>query len=133
MPRCENCAKMVSLETQDPEVDGDVEISDNTVSVTVTMVRQCADCNSDLKSAQFDLSGDLEQKEGPEECPDHGDGKHVWEVDGDPELSFSESGGGRYKKNMIGPQVEIEATCSCGAKASVTLSDELQASAWDDA
>ena len=130
--RCEQCSKWVSLETGEPQEDS-IEVSDNgTVAVEVTISRNCAECGTEMKTCNYtveeDLDGDWVAAHTPsEEDPDHGD----WEVS-TSNMELTESGGGRYKKNMIGFTCTATATCKCGDETTVELSGEEAASSFDE-
>lgn len=105
--RCPNCAKFVGLETQDPEAE-DPSVDGGAVTVEVRVVRACADCGTELKEVTVECSGELD--EGVASAHD-GEG-HELELEV-ASTSAEESGGGRYKKNIIGVDVEVTVTCSC--------------------
>lgn len=122
--RCPNCNKFVSLETQDPCCDEiDIEFSktaadDGTFTVTAsgTTDRNCADCGDLMKQVSWDMEAEIELSDvkGFDELEDEakktlveaielGTAEHKVEEQG---TSAEESGGGRYKKNIITSTVE---------------------------
>jgi hypothetical protein len=140
--RCPDCSKFVGMENGDLEVN-DLSIdTDGQVSVDVSLPRNCAECSTELKRGEFQTEEQVDLE--PEQCgsPDakvEGEGDeavrlHSLEIE---ELSsdVSESGGGRYKKNMIGFDLEFEVTCTnpgCELKIKGSIGDAMQASAFDE-
>jgi hypothetical protein len=136
--RCPDCNKFVGLETQDPEVDG-LEVNDssdsNAVAVTgtVRIVRACADCGTEMKEASFDIDTEVEIEGW--QSGDKFDGLEIEETS----IESTESGGGRYAKNMIGYKLDLKVTgkLARGGKkidfeAEDSVEDSLQASAFDE-
>lgn len=131
--RCANCNKWVSLETDDPE-EQSVEVNDyGTVEVEVSISRNCADCGQQMKEATITGEADLDDSWISEHSSDdafengHGD----WEAESS-NMELTESGGGRYAKNMIGFSCSVTVTCKCGATSEVTVSGEEAASSFDE-
>lgn len=134
--RCPDCSKFVSLETEVPDGTDELEVTveDGKVVVrgSVRVVRTCADCSTELKEASFEVDAELEQKLDAK----HTD--HELLLEGD--LSSTESGGGRYAKNMVGFEGAVTITCSeCNDEhdkpvviGELELHDELPASAYDE-
>jgi hypothetical protein len=60
MPRCESCNKFVSLDEQEPEVQG-VDLQETTVSASVRIANACADCGTDLREATLDMECDISE------------------------------------------------------------------------
>jgi hypothetical protein len=132
MARCPDCNKFVGLETQEPE-ENDVaaeltgEGEQFSATAELRLVRACADCGTELKETTFEIEveGDIIHEE---DCdPD--------DRDLDVELTnveSTETGGGRYAKNMIGVRGEIEVTCQCGACVSTSFKDAIAASGFDE-
>jgi hypothetical protein len=146
--RCPDCSKMVSLEFQDPEIDGDIDgevtppekdAEDQTkytfsASCTVHLVRACADCGTEMKTADLELSveeGEFEYdktKHTSKEC----DGTFTFEQDGD--CDQVEEGGGRYAKSYFGATVRVLINCGCGEGVhSFEMTDKVAASEMDEA
>ena len=137
--RCENCSKFVGMENGDPEVQSlDMERDGDTWTVTAEVrgTRCCAECSTELKELsismeqEFKLEGNLaleqwdewdkltkEQQEGvrAEIAKDDVTTVLVSISEGDAEAS--ESGGGRYAKNMIHTELD------CDLVMEVTLPD----------
>jgi hypothetical protein len=127
--RCPDCQKFVSLEFQDPEVDG-LEIADSTVSCTVRLVRNCGECGQEMKEANLELSTEIEVPEG------HSGKGHELEVE-ETSVDQIEEGGGRFKKSYFGATVSFAVKCSCQPASSKPLlsgemSDKIQASGMDE-
>lgn len=146
--RCENCQKFVGIEERDPEINS-VEVDDEGhISVEASFVNECAECSSDLRSAEFTLEADCQAAgEHIKEIHEASDG----EADSEHELSAEDDGGsrtcrqgyyaegkfipkgGRYGKTFYGVEVVVTVSCSCGKfTEDVTLSDEVQASGMDE-
>jgi len=130
--RCEQCAKFVSLEFADPEVD-QLEVSEEgEVSAVLIIYRNCADCGTELKTATFEVDSDHS-----DECKDHlnkeGEDKHDLSI-AENEVNQIEEGGGRYAKSFFGAELAYTITCACDDKFSVegTVSDKIAASAMDE-
>lgn len=123
--RCPDCAKFVSMENADPEINEltatyDKESTSVMVSVSLRHARTCAECGNELKALDIDTDPEAfditetedyqaltpEQKVQFLEAMQDKDGD---EVDIEEDSSESEeSGGSRYKKNMI--TVTVNAT-----------------------
>lgn len=132
MPRCESCAKFVGLELQDPEVDSlDID-AEGGITAQVRIVRNCADCGTEMKEATFDL-----ELEVPEDIvADHKGEGHELEVEEDG-IEMIEEGGGRYKKSYYGAEVKCTVSCSCqkegdGPLWEGTWDDKIPASGMDE-
>lgn len=124
--RCESCAKFVSLETQDPEVDR-LEMNGEDLVAEVRIVRCCADCGSEMKEAAL-----VAEAPCPLEDCDCGDDQDL-ELDGEDTVELVEEGGGRYKKSYYGFQMTASVKClKCGASASVQLSEKAAASEFEE-
>lgn len=149
MAYCECVQRMTGLETQEPEEQDTPTVDDSgVVSAQFLIERQCSECSETKKSMTFDLEGNLEAEAdvnlefcsgNPQEMDMAGEkvstelGPHDW-VHSNTEASFTEGGGGRYKKNMIGVEATVTFTCShCSATAFATLKDEEAASSFEDA
>jgi hypothetical protein len=157
--RCPDCNKFVSLELAD-EPEAELEVSEGVVSGTVRLVRQCADCGTELKEASFDVEVSLptlvehaaevaakreerekERKEKEDEAKATGkeiadededeDDEHEMEVDVD-ESQGTEEGGGRWKKSFFGVEVTFTAKCSCGKEEQGNFEDKIAASHMDE-
>lgn len=124
--RCENCSKFVSLELQDPEIE-DLELHDDgSLTGEVRIVRNCAECGSEMKEARFEVNVPAPAVTHKPDCT-------TKDLHADAELSSLEEGGGRYKKSYFGAEGELRVTCStCDAQASVKWSDKIDASSMDE-
>ena len=58
MARCGDCGKFVGLENEDPEID--TSISGTSIEGTVTINLNCAECGTQLLTAECEVSIDLE-------------------------------------------------------------------------
>jgi hypothetical protein len=133
--RCPDCAKFVGMETLDPEVES-LEVEDRndgtaTVTATVRCVRACADCGTELKETTFEVECEVAAVHVPFAEGDASAAEHELEVE-EESVESTESGGGRYAKNLIGFALDFKVTCSCGLELTGQLADSLQASAWDE-
>jgi hypothetical protein len=114
--RCPDCNKFVGLEMADPEVES-IEVSeDGTVTATVHIVRNCAECGTELKSADLEMECevDVSGHDGSEEEEGESKGKveHELSVE-ETGIEAIEEGGGRYQKSYFGAKVTFELSCSC--------------------
>ncbi len=105
--RCPDCNKFVSLETQDPEIE--LEIDDDgadsttaTISGSVRVVRQCADCGTEMTEANFDIDERVENV--PEAKTTEG---HNLEVEYENEEA-TESGGGPIPEEPRGLLLRLQ-------------------------
>lgn len=129
--RCPDCAKFVSMEFGDPEVE-QLEVSpDGEVACTVTLTRTCADCGNDLKTASLEMEADFTKQ-----CKDHvdapGDAHDLNITEGN--VNQIEEGGGRYAKSYFGAEVCFTITCKCDPKFEVegSVSDKVAASEMEE-
>jgi len=111
--RCPDCSKFVSMDNGEPEAN-DLEVSHQSGSFEVTgncrHTRNCADCGTELKQCDHDFSDQVElcsfegwdalTSEQQTSVQSWLDGGNEVEVQ-DGGIEVEESGGGRYKKNMI--------------------------------
>lgn len=126
--RCPDCNKFVSLENEEsPEVEPSVEVDSGRVSIggTVSLVRVCADCSTELKSCEAGVD-DEASVEIPKEHLGEGH-----DMDVEIEVgSVDESGGARYKKNIITANLSYTMRCSCQKREDKPLAEgDLTASA----
>lgn len=109
--RCDSCNKFVSLDTQEPEINL-VGISGTTVAVDARSVRTCAACGQELKALDInkDVELELDKFEGFDELGEKQQDqlREAWdagtleiEVEEAGDGETSESGGSRYKKNIL--------------------------------
>ena len=160
--RCPDCNKFVSLEMGDPEV-ASLEISEEgNVLVEISIVRNCADCGTELKRADLSIEHDLSEetlahlkeshpaayrKMTGEKAPVETDAPAAesaaeTETEED-EVDFDisedgvepiEEGGGRYKKSYFGAEVAFTVTCNCCKKEFFegVVSDKVAASEMEE-
>lgn len=139
--RCPDCNKFVGMENGDPEVNslevGEVEEAGVcTVTAEVSLVRNCADCSTELKRADLEAEVQVELGEAKAKCasPKAKDGAHELSVS---ELSSeaTESGGGRYAKNLIGFTLDFKVECEnegCDLAVDGQAEDSLPASGFEE-
>lgn len=132
MPRCEDCGKFVSMENEVEWVGTPEVNADNMLVGEVRVVRKCAeDGYNELKEGLFELDVDLKDEADFVDCVE-GDEGHDWDVN-EPDLDPTETGGSRYKKNMVGYEGDVYMKCrNCNLELTVHISDEMQASFYDD-
>ena len=139
---CPGCNKLASLETQEPELENS-GLSGGTITAEFHVVRQSACCGEDMKEYTFELEQDvtdqleahlkskehLKANEGQEDSVDDVD----WELEITDEEN-TESGGNRYRKNMLGVTANFTVKClTCsGEAASGGLSDAVAASDFEE-
>lgn len=126
MARCPDCNKFTSKNTEvEPEITQDPEIEpDGSVSVSVKIVNECADCSTELEESEFELTGEADVSRH------EGDG-HELEC-GEPEVTRTDSGGARYAKRMFGVEVKVPVSCSCGGlEQDVVMKGEVASSAME--
>lgn len=132
--RCPDCAKFVSMEFGEPEVEQIDVTPEGEVTCSVTLTRTCADCGNDLKTASIEMELDL-----TEQCKDHlnsedsDDDTHDLEIE-EGEINQIEEGGGRYAKSYFGAEVCFTITCKCDPKFTVegNVSDKVAASEMEE-
>lgn len=139
--RCPDCNKFVSFDTEtEPEVEVNVDKTLGTITVEAHIVNTCADCGTELTTADFQMeSEDLAEvvEEHKEECADfellvesesfgRTDRRETHDKRGKPIKS-------RYQKQYYGVEGSVTVECKCGLKFEpVTLSDEIQSSAMEE-
>jgi len=134
--RCPDCQKFVSMDTAgaDECVDVSIEIDsleNSTVSVAceVRVTRVCADCGTELKELTFDIEETLEVTlAGRKLTEDELNSLHASLDD----VDTSESGGGRYAKNIISFDGTIEVYLDKVMVGSVKVGDSAAASAFEE-
>lgn len=130
--RCPSCEKFCSLEGAEPEVQ-EFNVDENGVTANVRVMRTCMDCGEEICETYLDLEGAIDhhcEKIDNGEYPEYTDpdGNDVEE----PEFEYTESGGGRYQKNMIGCCADITMKCAhCGEEITVHLEDSVPASYFE--
>jgi hypothetical protein len=137
--RCPDCNKFVGLETGEPEADLSVEAAEDNKSAqitgTVRLVRCCAECGGEMKETTFDVD---EQVDLSGEQIDERAEVVAAEIEV-TNIESTESGGGRYKKNMIGYNLTYTVSVPWklgkeegAAEIEGNLADAAQASAFDE-
>jgi hypothetical protein len=138
--RCPDCSKFVSLEFNEPELEGDLDVTEEgVVTGSVRIVRACADCGTELKEASFDLEFTPNNDQIKDHLNPEGQSIHELEVEEDG-VSQIEEGGGRYAKSYFGAEVSFHVRCSCDAAKKTeerwslegTMSDKIAASGMDE-
>ncbi len=125
--RCESCAKFVSLEMQEPEVQS-LEVNGEDLVAEVRIVRTCTDCGSELKEATITAEAPCPL----EDCDCDEDARDL-EVSGEDTVEAVEEGGGRYKKSYFGFKLTGTVKCEkCGATASCDLEEKVAASEMEE-
>jgi hypothetical protein len=140
--RCPDCSKFVSFDTEtEPEVDSENIDDDGSVSCSVRIVNNCADCGTELTEAVFEMEGNLDSDEWLAEHQGEG---HQLEVEvesaerSDRAVTKDRNGkpikSARYMKTMYGAEVILAVKCSCGAECEdkIVLQDEIQSSYMDE-
>lgn len=154
MARCPDCNKFVGLEMQDPE-DVDLDVSSTldgeTLNLSITMtariVRNCAECGTEMKEASLEANEEVEVDASDLKCVEtktikKGD-EEVEVIDwqdghGDPQIEENgvdqvEEGGGRYAKSFFGAHVSYLVKCTCGEQIyEGEIEDKVAASAMDE-
>lgn len=143
--RCPDCNKMVSYGDPEFEVLSEDVGEDGDVSSTVRMALTCADCGTELKDNEFELSAQvshecLEEKLKERKEEDQGEGFEL-ELD-DPELTeeykprTNKQGKPvpmRYQKHFFGVKLTGKIICNrCGEEISVEMEDECQTSGFNE-
>lgn len=128
MARCPNCNKFTGKNVEeDPEVTQDMAVDeDGNVSMQVRIANQCEECSLEIEEFTFDLESKIDRGE-------HKGEEHELEI-GEPEVTRTDSGGGRYKKRMFGVEVTAQITCSCPEKTTWTvdeMKDEIPSSSME--
>ena len=155
--RCPDCGKFVSMDNADPEVSSlEAELDGESIKVccSVRAVRTCADCSTELKSLDLELEETLEiaalsgYAELAEENRTVLQELLAGEIEGgeieveveEGGAETDESGGGRYKKNLLTTTVTADVTVTCThpsgtnftVEGQVELSEENPASAYEE-
>lgn len=107
--RCPDCNKFVSLENnEEPNIEPSCAVDSGraTIGATVELGRNCAECSQELKMCSVDA--DEVQVEIPKEHLGEGH-----DIEAEVEIdSVDESGGSRYKKNIITASMTYTLRCS---------------------
>lgn len=130
--RCPDCSKFVSYDDSgDPEVDVTID-EDGNISGTVRIILTCAECGTELKAADFDVSEKFEGWEG------HVGDKHDLSVEtGSSSISQRRDNPGRparYQRQYYGHETSLEIHCSCQADTvdTVEFADDTMASGMEE-
>jgi BRCT domain type II-containing protein len=148
--RCPDCNKFVGLETGDPEAE-EPEVSDGDITASVRVVLNCADCGTEMKEWNAELSGTISQEaEEHLDCNNITDVEHEvsaeWESDPTVEDEYRSRRPNKPKKDgTVRPtpfryqthyyQISgsVCLTCSCGVDLGTSdLEDEIEASGFDE-
>jgi len=123
--RCPDCSKFVSLELQEPEENSaEFDPQTGTIEAEYRLVRNCADCGTELKETTISLSGEVDVAEH------QGEGH---ELTAEFTAEATEDGGGRYAKSYFGVSCICTVTCSCGElDENVDMSDKVAASEMEE-
>jgi hypothetical protein len=120
------------MEFADPEIS-DIQVTEEgEVTAMVTITRTCADCGSDLKNAELEMTVDLSK-----ECEGHvnKEGEETYDLTiEENDVNQIEESGGRYKKAYFGAEVCFTITCTCDKEFSVegSMSDKVAASEMEE-
>lgn len=140
MARCQDCNKFTGQEAGDPEVNS-IEIDeDGHITADVRIVVNCADCGTEMKSADLSLEGDMNPEilakhqgedhelEAEEESSEAIDEYQTTDAKGKPIKNM------RYQKHLYGARLEVSVTCSCSKEVidTVTLEDSVPSSQMDE-
>lgn len=142
--RCPECQKFVSFDTDlDPEVTVDIDAG-GMVSGECRIVNVCAECGTELKSADFEIDHDFSDVLDAH-TKAHPDNTHEFSVEESStrtERTQTEgrngkplTGPARYRKHYYGAEVALTVSCACGeevADGDATWTDEVQASGMEE-
>lgn len=128
--RCPDCNKFVSLETETEEPT--LELNGSIVSGECHVSRNCADCGTELKAADFILEMDV-REDMPDCFKEDGQPQEGHDVDvKSSEVDSIEEGGGRYAKSYYGVSVAFTLECSCGKEFGSSIVEKLAASEFEE-
>lgn len=128
MPRCNDCNKFASLDTDvEPEVQEDTLNEDSgclSFDVSVRITNNCSDCGAELREAVLDVSDtfDTEPEEGME---------YTIEVDELSRIDRSE-GKGRSVKTFYGFEATVVLSGDGEELERKSIGDDIQASHMDE-
>jgi hypothetical protein len=133
--RCPDCNKFTGLENGEPEISTE-DLNSGSVNLEIRLTRNCADCSTELKEYTFSIDNEHEKELNAHLADKH---EGVTDLDASFELvmddfSADESGGGRYKKNMISIAGGYTVKCTlCNAEVvKQEVKDEAPAGAFDE-
>lgn len=133
--RCPDCQKFVSMETEIEDMEPAVEVGTisedgttiHSISGTVRILRKCADCSTELKTIDFEIELSDVAVEGAPLV------EAEWEsVEAECEVDVTESGVGRWKKNMIGFSGTVTVKLGERVLATKTVEDSASASSFEE-
>lgn len=130
--RCNDCNKFVGLDLGDAEVQSGPDIDESgNITCEARIVRNCAECGTELKEANFSLEGQMDVEghtgEGHELEAEETSSEATERQDGKPGTPS------RYRRSFFGINVDVAVKCSCGESlGNVQLTDEVQASGMDE-
>lgn len=136
MAQCPGCQKFPTLEFQEPELEGEVEVSEDlVVTATVRIERNSECCGELMKSATLEMEETLDASALFTKHFDTNDRPmpgHELEIEAeDPEQV--EEGGGRYAKSYFGASIGYTIKCAkCNDTYTGVLTDKVAASGMDD-
>jgi len=136
MPRCPECNKFVSLDTDsDPQFSVDVD-DVGVVTGSVDIVNACGECGTDLRGATLDVEADLSDQISAHR-EDHKDQKDEHdELQGvettDESRSVDTKGKGRGMRTFYGAECTIKVVCKCGEEFTEDWKSHVAASAMDE-
>jgi hypothetical protein len=154
--KCSSCGKLCGLETEDPEVE--MEIDGTTLKATARLVRNSECCGDEVKTADLEAEVELpaaaladhvldpnvkaalliekETLKARIDAIDETLDEHELDVDFEAEGTERCEGKGRGMRTFYGFTAEYTVTCSCEEQridlCKGTLSSEVQASAMED-
>lgn len=141
--RCPECNKFVSFDTEtDPELSEAVD-ADGIVTVETRIVNTCAECGTELTSADFSVEINLAKevdahRESCATCKESKDDLSV-SVEGsrnDRRETHDRKGkpikNSRYQKQFYGAEVTAEIEMPCGEVISGSSMEEVQASSMEE-
>ena len=143
MPRCPDCNKFVSLDTdEEPEVEHLDTDDDGNVTATARIVNKCGECGTELREGTVELESDCTE-EVITHLKDAGidtevEGFDVGKVEGhqleveEGDLGRDQEGGGRYAKSYYVALVGFTLKCSCGWEHEGELTGKIAASHMDE-
>lgn len=128
MARCPDCNKFVSYDEQEPDVNIDVvPNADHTslvISGTVTVTLPCAECGTELKTYEFEVEKEVDVEGLTDESS----------IDFNDDASFTSrsEGKGRGTRTFYGYELNIDITVDEKSLDTVHLSDDAQASSFEE-
>lgn len=133
--RCQSCDKLCGLETEEPEVE--LEVDGDLVRGTARLVRVSACCGEEVKETEFEFEEQIPLGK-VKDHPDNEENDHELEVvEGDVEATERFEGRGRGVRTFFGVRVSYVVRCSCQGEKDPPLDEgeftsEVQASHMDE-